>query len=62
MTAEIFADAASRLIDQEDPFEVFADWYALACERELNDPNDMALATVNAEGRPSLRTVLMKGA
>ena len=61
MTAGIFADAAARLIDQEDPFEVFGDWYASACEREPSDPNAMALATVDAVGRPSVRTVLMKG-
>ncbi len=61
MTAEIFDNAASRLIDREDPFEVFDDWYATACEREPNDPNAMALATVDPDDRPSLRTVLMKG-
>ncbi|MDX1738711.1 MAG: pyridoxamine 5'-phosphate oxidase, partial [Alphaproteobacteria bacterium] len=30
-------------------------------ESEINDPNGMALATVNKEGQPSVRMVLLKG-
>lgn len=44
-----------------DPFALFEEWYALAREREINDSNAMALATVDAQGRPSVRMVLLKG-
>lgn len=45
----------------DDPFQQFDEWYALARESEVNDSNAMALATVDAEGRPSVRMVLLKG-
>ena len=44
-----------------DPFELFDTWYAEARETELNDSNAMALATVSADGQPSVRMVLLKG-
>lgn len=44
-----------------DPFARFEQWFAEAQAREPNDPNAMAIATVDASGRPSLRMVLMKG-
>jgi len=44
-----------------DPFALFEEWYVLARERELNDSNAMALATADAQGRPSVRMVLLKG-
>ena len=44
-----------------DPFELFAEWYGQARESEPNDPMAMALATVDPEGRPSVRMVLLKG-
>jgi pyridoxamine 5'-phosphate oxidase len=40
---------------------LFADWYGQARESEPNDPMAMALATVDPEGRPSVRMVLLKG-
>ena len=40
---------------------MFADWFAEANASEPNDPNAMALATVDAEGLPDVRMVLMKG-
>lgn len=45
----------------DDPFAVFDIWYAEARESEPNDPNAMALATVDAAGQPSVRMVLLKG-
>jgi len=45
----------------EEPFALFAEWFAEACKSEPNDPNAMALATADAEGLPDLRMVLMKG-
>ena len=44
-----------------DPFELFEQWYAEARAAEPNDPEAMALATADGEGRPSVRMVLLKG-
>ncbi|MFM5913661.1 MAG: pyridoxamine 5'-phosphate oxidase [Chakrabartia godavariana] len=44
-----------------DPFDLFDAWYREARETEINDSNAMALATADAEGRPSVRMVLLKG-
>lgn len=44
-----------------DPFDLFDRWFAEARESEPNDSNAMALATADAEGRPSVRMVLLKG-
>jgi pyridoxamine 5'-phosphate oxidase len=43
-----------------DPFALFDRWFAAARESEP-DPTAMALATVGADGRPSVRTMLLKG-
>lgn len=45
----------------DDPFALFDSWYAEARTSEPNDPNAMALATVDAAGQPSVRMVLLKG-
>ena len=45
----------------EEPFELFAAWFAEAVKSEPNDPNAMALATVDGDGMPDVRMVLMKG-
>jgi len=44
-----------------EPFALFGAWFAEACKAEPNDPNAMALATVDADGLPDVRMVLMKG-
>ncbi len=44
-----------------NPFILFDEWYQTACASEPNDPMAMALATVDPEGRPSVRMVLLKG-
>ncbi|MBF0246919.1 MAG: pyridoxamine 5'-phosphate oxidase [Alphaproteobacteria bacterium] len=44
-----------------DPLELFREWFALAEDQEINDPNAMALATADADGMPSVRMVLLKG-
>ncbi|MCE7795601.1 pyridoxamine 5'-phosphate oxidase [Sphingobium sufflavum] len=46
---------------QTDPFSLFDQWYAEARSSEINDSNAMTLATVDAQGRPSARMVLLKG-
>lgn len=45
-----------------DPFALFVAWLAEAAATEPVDPEAMALATVDPEGLPDLRMVLMKGA
>jgi pyridoxamine 5'-phosphate oxidase len=45
----------------EEPFALFAEWFAEACKSEPNDPNAMSLATVDGDGLPDVRMVLMKG-
>lgn len=42
-----------------DPFAVFEEWFALAKEAEPNDPHAMALATVDDDGLPDVRMVLL---
>ena len=44
-----------------DPFKLFDEWFAEACESEPNLPEAMALATATPDGRPSVRMVLLKG-
>ena len=44
-----------------EPFALFAAWFSEATRSEPNDPNGMALATVDKDGLPDLRMVLMKG-
>jgi pyridoxamine 5'-phosphate oxidase len=44
-----------------DPHSLFEEWLADAQLSEPNDPTAMSLATADAEGRPSVRMVLMKG-
>ena len=44
-----------------NPFTLFDDWLAAAKLSEPNDPNAMALATVNTAGQPAVRMVLLKG-
>lgn len=44
-----------------EPFGLFADWMRAAAASEPNDPNAMALATVDETGMPDVRMVLLKG-
>ena len=45
----------------EEPFAVFASWLREAEGTEPNDPTAMALATVDTQGLPNVRMVLLKG-
>jgi pyridoxamine 5'-phosphate oxidase len=45
----------------EEPFALFAAWMEEAVRSEPADPNAMALATVDADGLPDVRMVLLKG-
>lgn len=44
-----------------DPVELFKEWLEAAEKAEPNNHEAMALATVGADGRPSVRMVLLKG-
>jgi pyridoxamine 5'-phosphate oxidase len=44
-----------------DPDALFEEWLAEATLAEPSDPNAMALATADGQGRPSVRMVLLKG-
>lgn len=45
----------------DDPIARFAAWLAEAVKTEPNDPNAMAIATVDPDGLPNVRMVLLKG-
>ena len=53
--------ASMGFAERNDPFGLFADWMKDAEAAEPNDPNAMALATVDEEGLPNVRMVLLKG-
>lgn len=44
----------------DDPFALAREWLAAAEGAEINDPNAIALATVDADGMPNARMVLLK--
>jgi pyridoxamine 5'-phosphate oxidase len=46
--------------EANDPIALFAGWLLEAETSEVNDPNAMALATVDADGLPDIRMVLLK--
>lgn len=45
----------------DEPFRLFAAWLGEATAREPRDPTAMTLATVDADGLPNARMVLLKG-
>ena len=47
-------------LDLDDPFELFEKWFVEAKNKEINDPNALALGTASKEGVPSVRMVLLK--
>jgi pyridoxamine 5'-phosphate oxidase len=53
--------AALGFTERNDPFALFGEWMVDAEKSEPNDPNAMALSTVDEEGLPNVRMVLMKG-
>ena len=62
---ERHTDYGSTPLDESevlpDPFEQFALWLDTAERAEVYEPNAMVVGTVDAEARPSSRTVLLKG-
>ncbi|MCO5083202.1 MAG: pyridoxamine 5'-phosphate oxidase [Rhizobiaceae bacterium] len=47
--------------ESPEPFELFAAWLEDATASEPNDPNAVAVATVDSDGLPDVRMVLLKG-
>jgi pyridoxamine 5'-phosphate oxidase len=47
--------------EADEPLRLFAAWFEEATRCEPRDPNAMSLATVDADGFPNVRMVLMKG-
>jgi len=47
-------------LSAEDPIALFGEWLAEAVKSEPNDPNAMTVATVDADGLPDARMVLLK--
>jgi len=45
---------------EHEALAMFQDWLDAACKTDLHEPTAMALATANAQGRPSVRTMLLK--
>ena len=55
------ASNEADFLKENEPYELFAKWLKDAEASELNDPNAMALATVDDSGLPNVRMVLLKG-
>jgi pyridoxamine 5'-phosphate oxidase len=51
---------APDFADRTEPFALFSEWFADAQKSEPNDPNAVAVATVDPDGLPNVRMVLMK--
>jgi pyridoxamine 5'-phosphate oxidase len=52
--------SAAGFTERDDPFALFGEWLKEAEGTEPNDPNGMALATVDQDGLPNVRMVLLK--
>ena len=49
-----------EIIAGTDPFVLFQSWYDDAVKTEVNDPDAMAIASVDKDGMPSVRMVLLR--
>jgi pyridoxamine 5'-phosphate oxidase len=61
-TALTGGDSAPDFSAETEPLRLFDAWMEDARQSEPNDPNAMALATVDEAGMPDVRMVLLKGA
>jgi pyridoxamine 5'-phosphate oxidase len=50
-----------EMVAADEPLAQFDAWFEEAKAKEINDPNGMALATVDSDGLPDIRMVLLKG-
>ena len=60
MRAEYTSGELHRRDLNPDPVAQFTLWFDQACHAGIIEPNAMSLATVGADGRPTVRTVLLK--
>jgi len=60
MRAEYTSAGIKREHLKPDPVDQFRLWFNQACQAGLNEPNAMSLATAWPDGRPAVRTVLLK--
>lgn len=60
--AQVTAAEPPPLLSETDPFALFDGWLREAIAGEANDANAMALSTVDAQGMPDVRMVLLKDA
>lgn len=58
--AALAANGDETVFDRAEPIGLIMDWLADARAHEPNDPNAMALSTVDADGAPDSRMVLLK--
>lgn len=61
MREEYARSGLEESVAGNDPFALFAIWLADAVAAQIIEPNAMALATASADGKPSVRIVLLKG-
>ena len=53
--------ASLGFTERNDPFKLFGEWMDDAKKSEPNDPDAMAVATVDEDGLPNVRMILLKG-
>ena len=58
--AQLAANGDESIFERDDPIALFIEWLEAAKAGEINDANAMALATVDGEGMPDVRMVLLK--
>jgi pyridoxamine 5'-phosphate oxidase len=61
MSTDLKSSPSDGIPATGDPFDLFSAWLKEAEAQEPNDPNAMALASVDADGLPNVRMVLLKG-
>ena len=44
----------------DDPFQIFKRWFEESVKTEINDPDAIALSTVDSAGMPNVRMVLLR--
>nr|WP_300309491.1 pyridoxamine 5'-phosphate oxidase [Halomonas sp.] len=63
--ADIRRDYEGGILDESrvpaNPFELFEEWFSLAVDTDPDDANAMTLSTVDSQGLPHARIVLLKG-
>lgn len=61
LTSKVQLDLPEFAVPPADPFALASEWIARAISSDVREPGTMALATADAQGRPSSRFVLLKG-